>query len=89
MLASELLVCESTLFSLLEQPSPNIQAINFSLQKRTSPVRSRYVGLCEKNDSRSDMDTRRNDERKLSINNTTAINVFKAYTELGSHVFGK
>ena len=36
-----------------------------------------------------DMDTWRNDERKLSPNNTTASNVFKAYTKLGSRIFDK
>ena len=61
--------------------------ISFSLQKHTCPDATCTNHCVSK--IAPDMDTRRSDERTLSINNTTAINIFKAFKKLASWSFNK
>ena len=68
-------------------PCIGFRKINFSLRKHTWPGATCTNHCVSK--IAPDMDTRRSDERILSINNTTAINIFKAFKKLASWSFNK
>ena len=93
-LARYVLACESTmtLIAVLGNLRRTFRPITFSFRKRTSSCvacsnhKPSIDMLAWVSKITPDMNTGsswRNDERKLPTNDTTAINIFKAYTKLG------
>ena len=65
------------------RPKPSLIVRNYYKHKPSRVVTCWLVKVTP------NMDSSRNDERKLSIKNTTAINASKAYMKLGSRIFDK